>query len=87
MLLALPCPVSQVADLEFVADFKVVATRAGKCDALLTWFDAIFRYKCDQEVVFTTGPQVMTLSHTWFSPLMLASSPEARQAARRTRGT
>ncbi|MGB1594907.1 MAG: hypothetical protein ACPIOQ_19265 [Promethearchaeia archaeon] len=55
---------SQVADLEFIADFRVVAKKAGQCDALLTWFDTIFREKCDREVVFTTGPYV--------SPALLA---------------
>jgi hypothetical protein len=48
----------QVKDLEFVADFKVQAHRAGTCHAMLTWFDTIFREKCDREVTFTTGPHV-----------------------------
>ena len=35
------------------------AHKAGSCDAMITWFDTIFRERCDRPVVFTTGPQVM----------------------------
>ena len=61
---------TQVKDLEFVADFKVVAEKAGKCDALLTWFDTIFREKCDREVVFTTGPHVSFFLSSFHGTLM-----------------
>lgn len=70
------CQNGTVADLEFIADFKVVAHKSGKCDAMLTWFDTIFREKCDREVVFTTGPHVPREKQThWRQTALYLAEP------------
>lgn len=43
------------ADLNFVADFKLTATRNDYIHAFLGWFDVSFR-ACHKAVSFSTGP-------------------------------
>jgi type I protein arginine methyltransferase len=69
---------NQVADLEFVADFKVFALKSGSCDAMLTWFDTIFQEKCDRQVIFTTGPHAPMEKQThWKQTALYLTDPLA----------
>lgn len=48
---------TNVKDLEFTTDFKLVMTRRDMCTALVGYFDVIFERNCTRTVMFSTGPK------------------------------
>ncbi|PIK40997.1 putative protein arginine N-methyltransferase 3 [Apostichopus japonicus] len=48
---------TNVRDLDFTTDFKLVMSRTDTCTALVGYFDVIFERNCTKTVMFSTGPR------------------------------